>query len=182
MQPHILRSACTDINAYHPATAKLCTKHVKRTRAFAARRTTTRQESSRALSKTRHMAPFTMIGSSPRESAALLLGLVATMASLLPLAGSRAHYDTPREVPDGVMSCWQLLHLHSAGWRCWGALGPVSATTRGLRSSRSCCTHRRCPFKQGILRNQPAVPMPVITDVVDQTQQLWTTEIHDTQM
>ena len=136
MQPHILRSARTNFNACHPVTAKLRTKPVRGTRPRETRRTTTRQDSSKALSKTRHMAPFTMIGSSPRESAVLLLGLVATMASLLPFAGSRATYAAPREVPGGGMSCQQLLHRRSARVGVAGGTGGRRFSRRvGLRSS-----------------------------------------------
>ncbi len=150
MQPHILRSACSKFNAHHPVTIKLCTKRLRRSRPPETRRTTTRQDSSRALSKTRHMAPLTMIGSSPRESAALLLGLVATMASLLPLAGSRAHYETPREVPNGGMSCRQLLHLHSArAGVAGGDWGPESTTARGIALLRKLPHTRKMPLRQG---------------------------------
>ena len=114
------------------------------------RLTTTRQDKTKALSKTRHMAPFTMIGSSPRESAGLLLGLVATMASQLPSARSRANYAAPREVHCCRMSCRQLLHLRSArGWSCWPIGGLEGSTTRKTALTQRLPHTPKMPLQQG---------------------------------
>ena len=99
------------------------------------------------------MAPFTMIGSSARESAALLLGLVGAMAGLLQSTGSPAPYAALREVPGGGMSCQQLLLLRSARVGFGGATGAGGQHDAWDCASASAAAHPKdAPPTRGYFR------------------------------